>query len=89
MKHNCNVCAMAVSHSADVQFEQTYKVGTPASNRWKHRRKPSSRPVVSCWPLNLSKQKATEWAVIFHDVTGTRSLNHKAAAVAHRYSCGR
>lgn len=29
-------------------------------------------PAVSCWLLNLSKQKATEWAVIFHDVTGTR-----------------
>jgi hypothetical protein len=31
MKHNFNVCRMTVSHSADVQFEETYRVGTPAA----------------------------------------------------------
>jgi hypothetical protein len=31
MKHNFNTCAMVVSHSADVQFQQTYTVGTPAA----------------------------------------------------------
>ena len=72
MKHNFNVlrqsnvtfCRRAVGRNVHSWYA--------CSNRWKHRWKPSSVPAVSCWPLNLSKQKATEWAVIFHDVTGTR-----------------
>ena len=31
MKHIFNICRMVVSHSADVQFVETYTVGTPAA----------------------------------------------------------
>jgi hypothetical protein len=75
MKHNFNVCAMAVSHSADQQFEQTCTVGTTAEtveSTDESRAAAAAAGLPSRWPLNLSKQKATERAVIFHDVTGTR-----------------